>query len=80
MNITQITTKFKDVTGSNTNPDGTTVEVLANQSAFGDTKVVDGSGNAAIVYGNPASNSFTATPTTDGSVGVFVNITNPVYD
>jgi LysM repeat protein/SOS response regulatory protein OraA/RecX len=77
MNIAKITNKFKDVTGTSVNPDGTTVEVLANQSSFSDTKVVDGMGNAAIVYGNPASNSFTATPTTEGSSGVFVNITNP---
>ena len=77
MNISKIVSDFKSVTDTAANPNGTTVEVLANQSSFNDTKVVDGSGNAAIVYGNPASNSFTATPTTEGSSGVFVNITNP---
>jgi SOS response regulatory protein OraA/RecX len=77
MNISKIVTDFKSVTDTASNPNGTTVEVLANQSSFSDTKVVDGMGNAAIVYGNPASNSFTATPTTEGSSGVFVNITNP---
>tara|TARA_R110000782_G_scaffold270130_2_gene369646 strand:+ start:1000 stop:8004 length:7005 start_codon:yes stop_codon:yes gene_type:complete len=77
MNISKIVSDFKSVTETGVNPDGTTIEVMANQSAFDTTKVVDSTGKAAIVYGNPSSNTFKSSPTTEGSTGVFVKIENP---
>jgi len=76
--LDQIVDMHTTITGGNTNPDGSSVEVMAANSAFSDSTIKDESGNAAIMYRDPTTGELSRTPTGTHTERVFVDATNPL--
>ena len=81
--VDQISSTFGSLTGANTinamtdAPEQMTIEGLAANSAFQNTAIKTGSGDPAIMYGNPANNMFSITSGPD-LAPVYLDVQNPL--